>query len=44
MARHFVRLPTMAAVASLPRAQSSMGALVAALARAEEFGHMTLRR
>lgn len=44
MARHFVRLPTMATITALPRERSSMGALIGALARAEEFASIMLRR
>lgn len=44
MARHFVRLPTMATITSLPRERSSMGALIGVLARAEEFKNIMLRR
>jgi hypothetical protein len=44
MARHFVRLPTMVTFVTLPRASSSMAALIGALARADEFKGIMLRR
>jgi len=44
MANHFVRLPTMVHIVTLQRAQSSMGQLIGALARAEEFRNIMLRR
>ena len=44
MARHFVRLPTMATITALPREHASMGALIGVLARAEEFSNIMLRR
>ncbi|KAI8467024.1 MAG: hypothetical protein J3K34DRAFT_47254 [Monoraphidium minutum] len=44
MARHYVRLPTMVVLVKLPRQQSSMAALISALARADEFKNIILRR
>lgn len=44
MARHYVRLPTMVRVAGLPRGESSMEHLIGALARADEFKNIILRR